>query len=713
MRTILLILFLAIFFNLPFSKSQCAGFSGTATVTTAGCNGGCSVITATPINGTAPYTYQLHYNTPIAGAVSDTEQVCASGMYHYAITDANNCTVLTNLVTHNQNTALSILAPSFMCENELANVYAQVVGIGPFSYSWANGDTTPLVVRSPSAMSVTVTDVNGCTIVATDTIQAIPLLDSMYIPQGSLDPFGYGYCENGDSIVLDLALSFGTFISSGTFYGSGVRDGAAGLGIAAFYPDSVVIDMGHVGDTEISYVYQTTTGCWDTTRFTATVHAVPDLSLTNLPDSLCPDRDSFQLLNTNTITFGSIGQFTLIDTLIADGLLTASDENGATIPGFFSIFDTLNPIFATGYEQVNITYTYTSPASFGLCTSTIHDSIIIVDCCVWPGDTDDDGIANNFDLLPIGLHHGGTGHIRNARTIDYTCHTSDDWNASILGLPLVDQKHVDCDGNGLLNSIDTNAIILNWSQTHSRNNSTSSSNLTMYLDTAVTSPGDTLVVDVILSQHLIPSASYGLAFTINYDPLLVDTNSVYATFDNSWLGLINTNMISIQKDFYNQGELEVGLTRIDQTSVTGSGPVAQLHFIIKDDVLPKSLSKRLTLSIDNIRLIDELGVEIPVAGLTSQVLITDAALAADNVNSVSQNKINIAPNPVNQYVRIYSSLEKIQAVNLYNITGQLVQQLSGTGNYTETLNIEKLPAGVYILNVKTEKATKVLRIVKK
>lgn len=712
MRTTLLILFLATFFNLPFSKSQCSGFTGTATLLTQGCNGSCGVITATPINGTPPYLYQLYYSSPIAGAVSDTEQICTSGTYYYSITDANNCTIQTNVVVLQPATTATLNAPAAVCENETATITPQVSGsFGPYSYLWDDGSTSTTVSRSPGIISVTISDINACDVVLVDTILAIPLLDSMFI--FNLDPFGLGYCENGDSTILDVGLYVGTAITSGTFHGSGVRNGPGGPGIATFYPDSALIDMGHVGNTKVSYIYQTTTGCFDTTESFVTIHAKPDLSFINLPDSLCPDSDEFQLICLDSARFGSMGQFTQMDTLINEGIFIARDINGVIIPNFIQLFDTLNPINAIGYEQINLTYTYTNSLPFGSCSSSIQDSILITDCCVWPGDTDNDGVVNNFDLLPIGLHYGGTGLSRVSQTIDYTCHASDNWNANIIGLPSVDQKYVDCNGNGLINAVDTNAILLNWAQTHLKNTASTNANVTMYIDTAVTNPGDTVVVDIILNQSLISNGSYGLAFTINYDPLLVDSNSVYVTFDNSWLGLINSNMIGIQKDFYNQGALEVGLTRIDQTSVSGSGAIAQLHFIIKDDVLPKTLSKRLDLAVDNIRLADHFAIETLVTGLSSQVLIINQALAFDKAELDSKNHIRIAPNPVTKDLRVHSSLETIQAINLYNITGQLVHQLRERGRYTEILNIEELPSGIYILNVKTETSTKVLRIVKK
>lgn len=219
-------------------------------------------------------------------------------------------------------------------------------------------------------------DNNGCSEMVYDTIDVVRLLDSMFI-SSALDPFGNGHCVDADSTILNVTLFSGSPINNGVFYGAGVRNGAAGLGVAAFYPDSAEIDMGHTGDVTVEYIYTTTTGCADTTRFTTRVHALPNLSFMNLPDSLCLNADSFQLVAINQVVTGSMGQIMYADTLITAGQFTARDTNGLQLPNFIQLFDTLYPYTADGYSQVNVSYSYTASAAFGLCSSTIYDSVRI------------------------------------------------------------------------------------------------------------------------------------------------------------------------------------------------------------------------------------------------------------------------------------------------------------------------------------------------
>lgn len=219
-------------------------------------------------------------------------------------------------------------------------------------------------------------DNNGCFEIVHDTISIVPLLDSMFI-SSSLDPFGNGHCVDADSTILAVSLFLGTAINNGVFYGPGVRNGAAGSGVALFYPDSAEIDMGHTGDVTIEYIYNTTTGCADTTRFTTRVHALPNLTFMNLPDSLCLNADSFQVVAINHVVGGSMGQIMYADTLINEGQFTATDTAGGQLPNFIQLFDTLYPYTADGYNQVNVSYSYTASPAFGLCSSSIYDSVRI------------------------------------------------------------------------------------------------------------------------------------------------------------------------------------------------------------------------------------------------------------------------------------------------------------------------------------------------
>lgn len=229
-------------------------------------------------------------------------------------------------------------------------------------------------------VSYTFKDNNDCSETAVDSVYIVPLLDRN--PIAGLDARGYGYCIVDSANVLNVTnippLGSGSLITNGTFYGPGVRNGAAGAGNATFHSDSAVIDMGHTGDATISYVYTTTTNCLDTTYQTVRVHAAPDLSFVNLPDSLCLNTDSFQVKVQNRVVTGATGQTVRLD-IIPDraGQFTETDRFGNPVDDFIQLFDTLYPYKARGHSQINISYLYITDSLLGACEAVLKDSVRI------------------------------------------------------------------------------------------------------------------------------------------------------------------------------------------------------------------------------------------------------------------------------------------------------------------------------------------------
>ncbi|BDS12606.1 T9SS type A sorting domain-containing protein [Aureispira anguillae] len=225
------------------------------------------------------------------------------------------------------------------------------------------------------------TDANGCSNTSMDTVIVVGMPDSNAINAAALDPQGNGHCAYDTLATLDVVAISGALITNGTFSGAGVRNGAGGVGVATFHPDSAVLDMGHTGDVTITYTYMVppfSYGCVDTTRLVTRVHAAPDLSFVNLPDSLCLNRDSFQVQVQNNVVTGSMGQISYTTVLGAQsGTFTETSSNGTPLPNFIYLFDTLYPYLATGHDQVDISYTYIANSTFGDCYSTINDSIRI------------------------------------------------------------------------------------------------------------------------------------------------------------------------------------------------------------------------------------------------------------------------------------------------------------------------------------------------
>ncbi|MEO1451717.1 MAG: hypothetical protein AAFV07_19465, partial [Bacteroidota bacterium] len=86
---------------------------------------------------------------------------------------------------------------------------------------------------------------------------------------------------------------------------------------------------------------------------------------------------------------------------------------------------------------------------------------------VWPGDANYDLVANNQDLLAIGVAFGLTGPPRANASLNWTGQPSVDWTDTLPGG--INFKHADTDGNGVVNTADTVAINLNYGLTHNKN----------------------------------------------------------------------------------------------------------------------------------------------------------------------------------------------------------------------------------------------------
>lgn len=132
-------------------------------VTCRGANDG--AITANPSGGVAPYTYAWSN-----GATGRTVTGLAPGNYQVTLTDARGCTAMASIgIT--QPTAITgqIVGDATVCPG-VTNAVIRIVpngGTPPYSYLWSPGGFTSQAIGGQGAgtYTVTVTDVNGCTLV--------------------------------------------------------------------------------------------------------------------------------------------------------------------------------------------------------------------------------------------------------------------------------------------------------------------------------------------------------------------------------------------------------------------------------------------------------------------------------------------------------------------------------------------------------------------
>ncbi|MBL7928762.1 MAG: gliding motility-associated C-terminal domain-containing protein [Bacteroidia bacterium] len=182
-----------------------SALDGSATVNQAvSCFGGSNGSISLTVNGgTAPY--QFNWSN---GATTQNLTSLVSGSYTVTITDANGCTLSRNATVSQPSAALS----SSVSSNQPVSCYGgangsiviNVSGGTPgYSYNWSNGATTQNISGLTAGVySVTITDVNGCTVQQSATItQPASALNASASASSQVSCYG----GNDGSVILNVS----------------------------------------------------------------------------------------------------------------------------------------------------------------------------------------------------------------------------------------------------------------------------------------------------------------------------------------------------------------------------------------------------------------------------------------------------------------------------------------------------------------------------
>lgn len=642
-------------------------------------------LTITASGGTPPYSYSIDNGVTFQSA-NPIIGLCA-GNYDIVVIDASGCThhdSVTIAAANAINLSFSNYSDTICFGSSTQILCTPLGGVPPYTYSWVTSSTNnPITVTTGGVYCLTVTDVNGITGSGCVTITEVNF--DIQISNPILLGGGGAHIFAGDSYAFQTTSAHPTNTTYTWTPGAGLNCTTCSNPVAAPAATTTYHVQG----------IHNTHGCVD--QDSATIHVYNNDPTDTVYLEVAPDSTVIFCTNLAPFLSGNSGTSSA----------TTTPNYGSIVNGLqYGCFEYTSN--GTAPEVIDTVYWVNCDQ---LCDTTIV--YITTTSCVWPGDTDYDGVANNFDLLPIGLHHSATGTTRNNASINYTCQPSLDWGTGVTSHPAVDIKNVDTDGNGTINDLDTNAIVANWSLTHARSGSLGSpSGADIYIDTATVNPGDTVSLPIVLGTNAVPTSGYGVAFTINYDPAGVDSGSVSIDYSNSWLGTVGTNMIGIHKDFPNVGMVEVGMTRIDHTPISGGGTIGYINLTIKDDVLPRSNSLRLDFNISNVRFIDYQGNIIPTNPLPSQILVEQVETNTNSIQAKS-NRIAAFPNPTTGHLNITSTDELLESIQITDLTGRIVLETQNINQQRQTVDLSQLPVGIYTVTITTPTEHLNTRVIKK
>ncbi|NBC07042.1 MAG: hypothetical protein GVY26_07600 [Bacteroidetes bacterium] len=320
---------------------------------------------------------------------------------------------------------------------------------------------------------------------------------------------------------------------------------------------------------------------------------------------------------------------------------------------------------------------------------------------VWPGDTDTDQTVSPEDLLNIGLAYGAAGPTRPGATIEWTPQFADVWDQR-TPVSQTDYKHIDTNGDGFIDGLDTLAIVQNMGESNNlaptdQDQILRSTGVPLYIKSSDTLQlGQPAILDIVLGETSLPADNvYGIAFTIAYDSAVVVSNSARATFTNSWLGNVNNDMLTLQRNRPNDNRLDIALTRTDGINQSGSGAIGQLHITIQDVIFMRSEDYLLELSIEDVRIISAEEALLPVTTPITTTVVEETPVGTFEADQNQQLTVFPLPAQHQLWVRSESPVERM---HLIAADGRVLLRSQATNQ----LDISHLPAGWYTLRVWTK-----------
>ncbi|MEM6967226.1 MAG: T9SS type A sorting domain-containing protein [Bacteroidota bacterium] len=420
------------------------------------------------------------------------------------------------------------------------------------------------------------------------------------------------------------------------------------------------------------------------------------------------DYDGMQPV-TGGITFinEATGDFENISWNFGDGNIESGNFSD-TLDHFYAI-DGVYSVCLSIWDDQGCLSTYCTDVVVG----SISDICSLTDC-VFPGDANDDGEANFYDLLELGVGQGITGPVRPNATTEWVGQLAPDWSQTTA--EGVNYKHLDCDGNGIIDENDAVAIVSNYQVMDAPNPNTESSAPLIYIefdqDTIYVDDGD-LLSDIPVKVHLmvgkeaLPAEDiYGLALYLGYPNDLVQEDSVdFHYHDDSFFGT-SDEVIWAPNNQHDEEQVDIGVTRVDGFPVSGSGKVGEGNFIIDSDILDGRIDDGLVhfpVSVNGVRMIDEAGNELPInlPNTPATLVFSKFDNATSTVDTELSRKVKLYPNPATDKVILELGDLNGNQLEVFNNIGQRIFVDNAIQPIFE-LGIKDWNSGIYYIKIQTE-----------
>ncbi|MES2763376.1 MAG: SBBP repeat-containing protein [Bacteroidota bacterium] len=387
-------------------------------------------------------------------------------------------------------------------------------------------------------------------------------------------------------------------------------------------------------------------------------------------------QHTLTITGNNSVCLGSSSTLTVVN----GGIVYFLWSNGSTQP-ITSVIPSVSSIYTVNTIDING------------CSNSGTMSITVDPNCtdVWPGDANSDGVADNLDVLELGLHYTQTDAPRATISNSWQPYFANNWVGTITNGKNL--NHSDCNGDGTINDNDTLAIYNNYGLTHTFKPvqaNTVNAQLSIVPDQPGVVKGAWGTASIYLGDATTNiNAINGVAFIVDFDNTLIETNNIWIEYLPSFIDA-SQNLHFRKLDFTN-GKIFTATTHTVSNNVSGYGKIATLRYQIKSSLTTDQV---LNLGISQGNKSDVSGLITPLTSGTGTLLAMGASVSLQELNG---SIISISPNPTNGSLTINSKTE-LQKIEIVSITGQVLLSETPT-NVSHTLHLENFGNGIYFVSV--------------
>ena len=351
---------------------------------------------------------------------------------------------------------------------------------------------------------------------------------------------------------------------------------------------------------------------------------------------------------------------------------------------------------------------------------------------MYPGDANNDGRADHFDILPVGIAYGQIGPPRDPALTDWALQVSEPWAPSLLPVSQIDLAFVNSNGDTLIDSLDIQAIASNYDSV--QNNSMPPpipyiERLTQFCfscappDIVVTFSQDTVsgldtfsaIFELRYPPNVLPQqGALGIAFDVEYeyDPeKIIDSLTQVIFFDDfddrMYIAATHTKVTTAGL-LPQAGKVEFGVAGKGQNVFfLPDNPLFVLEFVISDMIIRENAAEFFTLNISNILILNELEQIIGPGEIKTDTVVVD-------LKNIFREKLSLtlSPNPAHEMLFFDSADTPMEKIEIQNLAGKRFIEVDVAGRNRFELPVAALPPGVWLAVVRTKKGVVVKKFVK-